>query len=209
MQRRRIKIGRDAGDERQHRAGGQAEGVEDRQHVEELVLAAEIDAGRGLRHVGQHVAVGQHDALGRAFRAGGEQDRRPVVGLARHQRLLPVQRAAQLVEERDGRANVLQIDDAHLLARAAATTLSSRPFSTKTREVRMVSTSRGAAGGQNVGGAGGEVDHRRHASGRHHGEEGHDARRSTSAASRRARGLRALAASASPPRIAAACKSRL
>ena len=115
--------------------------MEHRQRVEQLVLAAEIDAGRDLRDVGQHVAVRQHDALGQAFRARGEQDHRPVVGLARDQRLLPAQHAAQLVEGADRLADVFQIDDAHLLLRSAATTFSSRPFSTKAREVRMVSTS--------------------------------------------------------------------
>ena len=87
MQRRRIEIDRHAGNQRQHDAAGEAERVEDRQRVEQLVLAAEIDAGRALRDVGQHVAVRQHDALGQAFGAGGEQDHRPVVGLARDQRL--------------------------------------------------------------------------------------------------------------------------
>jgi hypothetical protein len=63
--------------------------MKDRQHVEQLVLAAEIDAGRGLRRIGQYITVRQHDAFRRSFRSGCEQDHRPIVGLARDQRLLP------------------------------------------------------------------------------------------------------------------------
>ena len=79
VQRRRIEIDPHAGDERQHEADRQPEGVEHRQDVEDLVGAAEIDPRRGLRRVRQHVAMGEHDALRHAFRARGEEDRGRVV----------------------------------------------------------------------------------------------------------------------------------
>ena len=43
MQRRRIEIDAHAGHQRQHQPDGEPERVEHRQHVEHLVLAAEVD----------------------------------------------------------------------------------------------------------------------------------------------------------------------
>ena len=93
VQRRGVEIDAHARDERQDQARRQPEGMEHGQHVEHLVGAPEIDAGRRLRGVRQHVAVREHDALGRALRAGGEEDRRAIVGAPLHQRLLGRQAA--------------------------------------------------------------------------------------------------------------------
>jgi hypothetical protein len=49
------------------------------------------------------------DVHGRPLRAGGEQDRGPVVGLAGNERHRGLEHAADLVERGDGRTNVLQI----------------------------------------------------------------------------------------------------
>ena len=146
--------------------------MEHRQHVEDLVLAAEVDAGARLGGVRQHVAVGQDHALGRALRARGEQDGGPVVGLARHQRGTGAHHAANLVEERDGGADVLQIDDRHLLGDrrhhvVEPALLHEHPRGQDGGDLG------GLAGRQDVGGAGREVDHRRHPAGRQEAEEGH------------------------------------
>ena len=111
VQGRGIEKDAHAEDQRQYHADGEPERMEHRQHVEHFVLAAEIDAGGALRGVRQHVAVGEHDALGHAFRAGREQDRGPIVGLALDQRFAGVEQAADLIAGRDAGANVLEIDD--------------------------------------------------------------------------------------------------
>ena len=109
--------------------------------------------------------------------------------LARHQRLLrSSQQPAQLVAERDGRRGCPR-------DRRSSTSLrerrrpasSSRPFSTKAREVTMVSSSAALQAASTFGGAGGEIDHRRHAAGRHQRREASPPRRWRSAASRRPR----------------------
>ena len=77
--------------------------MEQRQHVEQLVAAAEVDARFRLRHIGEDVAVGEDDAFRRTFGAGSEQDHRRIVGLARDQRTLRLAHAAQLVDKCDRR----------------------------------------------------------------------------------------------------------
>ena len=69
VQRRRIKIDAHAEDQRQHDPDGQPEGMEHRQDIEHFVFAAEIDAGRGLRGVCQHIAMGEYDTLRNALRS--------------------------------------------------------------------------------------------------------------------------------------------
>ena len=54
--------------------------MEQREHVEHLVLPAEVDTRGCLCGIGQHVAVGEHHALGRALGPRGEQYRRPIAG---------------------------------------------------------------------------------------------------------------------------------
>ncbi len=183
VQRRGIEIDAHAGDERQHEADRQAEGVEHRQHVEHLVAAAEIDARRGLRGVRQHVAVGEHDALRRAFRARGEQDRGRVVrACAATSGFLNAARPRSLSSDADaGRARPRDRRCAPSRA-SAPTSGSSFAFSTKAREVTMVVDLGRLAGGEDVGGAGREVDHRRHAAGRHRGRGSSRRRRWRSAA---------------------------
>ena len=116
--------------------------MEHRQHVEHLVARGRSRCARRLRAVRQHVAVGQHDALRRALRAGGEQDRRrsrracarPAAARTRNRprSLSPACRWSRgcLRDRRSGPR----------LRRAAASSWSSLPFSTKAREVRMVPT---------------------------------------------------------------------
>ena len=172
VQRRRIEIDLHAGDQRQDQPDRQSERMKHRQHVEHLVGAPEVDAGRGLRGVRQHVAVGQHDALGRALRSGREQDRGRVVGVALGERLFGGDQRAQLVGRRNRRAHVLQINDLHLRfdtadQRAELTLVDEGARRDDRRHLR------GPAGRQNVGGARREVDHRRHPAGRHQPDDRH------------------------------------
>ena len=76
VQRARIEDDLHAG--KQGREGGrrQPEGMEHRQRVQEDLLGAE-DGPHVIQHlagVGDQVEIGQHDALGRALGAGGEED---------------------------------------------------------------------------------------------------------------------------------------
>ena len=68
MQRRRIHEDRNAGQHRHHHPARQAEGMEHGQHVEHLVIGIGIDPRQRLCRIGEDVAVGEHDTLGRAFR---------------------------------------------------------------------------------------------------------------------------------------------
>ncbi len=114
VKRRRIEIDTHPGDQRQHQPDGEPERVEHGQHVEQLVLRTEVDARGSLRGIGQHVAMGEHDALRHALGARREQDGGPVVGLARDQRLARVQQATDLVAPGDGRPDILEVDELHL-----------------------------------------------------------------------------------------------
>ncbi|MND95954.1 hypothetical protein D3C80_882230 [compost metagenome] len=73
-----------AGHQRQQHAAGQAEGVEQRQRHHELVERGEVGHRAHLGDVGQQRVVRMHHALGLAFRAGGEQHQRGIVGLLGH-----------------------------------------------------------------------------------------------------------------------------
>ena len=141
MQRRRIEVDRHAGNQRQHDAAGEAERMEDRQRIEHLVFAAEIDPGRALRDVGEDVAVGKHDALRQAFGAGGEKDHAPVVGLARDQRFVRTSTGREAYRAYRSLGGCLPDRRCARPFASCATRFSSRPFSTKTREVRIVSIS--------------------------------------------------------------------
>ncbi|CDX61376.1 hypothetical protein MPL1032_390012 [Mesorhizobium plurifarium] len=114
--------------------------------------------------------MGEHHALGRAFRAGGEQDRCRIVRLARHSRRRLAQQAEQLVLEADRGPQIVEPDDVD----RAADLLHHRP------ELCLLDESaRGQhgphlgrlAGRQDVRRTGGEVDHRRHLAGRHDAEQ--------------------------------------
>ncbi len=173
VQGRRIEIDRHARDQRQDRARRHPERVEHRQHVEQLVAAAEVDACCGLRSVRQHVAVGEHDALGSALGARCEQDHRRFVGLAGHERVLEPHQPPQLVARGDLCPQVLEVDDAH----------GRRELRHHRVELALLDEHTGGDDGRNlrrlasredVGGTGGEVDHRRHAPRRHHAEDGDD-----------------------------------
>ena len=80
VQRRRIQKRADAGEQRQQQAAGQPEAVEHGQRVEDDVLRADVDDRRQLMTVREQVAVAQHDALRRAFRARREEHDRRIVG---------------------------------------------------------------------------------------------------------------------------------
>ena len=172
VQRRRIEIDADAGNERQHHTNREPERVEHREHVEHLVLAPEVDAGGGLGGIRQHVAVGQHDALRHAFGARGEEDGGPIVGLAGHQRLVIVHEAAELVGKRDGRADVIEIDDTHLVRDRGDQLIEPRLLDEYARRYDGLELGRFAAR-QNIRRTGGEVDHRRDAARRHQRQERH------------------------------------
>ena len=63
VQRGGVEVDADARNQRQDEADREPERMEQRQHVEHLVGAAEVDARFRLRRIGEHVAVGQDDAL--------------------------------------------------------------------------------------------------------------------------------------------------
>ena len=67
---------------RQECSARQAKRMEHRQGVQDPVGRVEVDPRRHLSAVGQEVAVAQRHALGRAFRSGGEEDRRGLVRIA-------------------------------------------------------------------------------------------------------------------------------
>jgi len=195
MQWRRIEIDPHARDERQHDAHRQPEGVEDRQDVEHLVGPTEVDPGGGLRRICQHVAVGKDDAFGRALGAGGEQDRGPIVRLALHQRLAGAEERADLVAKADRRADILQVHDRDLGGELLDQRAEFAAFHEDARGDDRLQLGR-LAGRQDIGRAGGEVDHRRHAPGRHQSVSASPPHRWRSAASRRSAFLRLQAASA-------------
>ena len=152
MERRGIEIDADAEDERQDEADREAEGVEERQHVEDLVGAAEVDPRRALGGIGEDVAVGEDDALRHALGAGGEEDRGGIVGArGRASGRVADEEAAEPVEEGHAGADILEVDDLDLRRSSAATRVTSLAFSTKAREVTMVFTSAARAGGEDVG----------------------------------------------------------
>ena len=67
VQRRWIKINRDAGDERHQQARGQAERMEDREGVEDFVGAVAGDAREALSAIRENVPVREHDAFRRTL----------------------------------------------------------------------------------------------------------------------------------------------
>ena len=83
MQRRGVKEEAGAGQDGQQGAGGETERMEDGQGVEHLVVYREIDHRTNLRDVGENGTMRQHDPLGLAFRAGGEQHHRRFVRCGR------------------------------------------------------------------------------------------------------------------------------
>ena len=113
VQRRGVHVDGDAAQHRQEHGAGEAEAVEHRQGVEHLVELVEVDPGADLGAVGEEIAVAQHDPLGPALRARGEQDHRRILVLdaagpmdaAGEQTL---QKAAQPVAGGDLVAQVLQ-----------------------------------------------------------------------------------------------------
>jgi hypothetical protein len=175
MQRRRVEIGRHAGNQRQYDAAHEAERVKRRQRHEQPVLAAEIDARFGLRDVREHVAMGQHHAFGNAFGAGGEQDHGPIVRLARDQRLFRPQRAARACRRSSRFCECLPDKRCAPAARSAATSFSSRAFSTKACAVRMVSTCAARQAPRTLAAPAGEVDHGRDTPAGHQRQHGHHA----------------------------------
>ena len=65
-----------ARDQRQQGADRQAEAMEHGQGIEQHIARIKVDMGPHLGHIGQDIGVGKRHALGLAFGAGGEQDRR-------------------------------------------------------------------------------------------------------------------------------------
>ena len=111
VQGRRVQEHGDAADQRHQQSGRQAERVEHRQRVEHLVRTVAGHTRQALRAVGQQVAMRQHYALGRALRTRGEQDCGRRVGIDLDLRFAAGQKAFDLVRERDGRADIFEIDN--------------------------------------------------------------------------------------------------
>ena len=117
--------------------------------------------------------MGQHDALGRALRARGEQNRRPIIGRAPGKWLLPAEEPAQLVGDRDGFADVLEIDDPDLRLHLRDQIFEPALLDEGARGDDSIDL-RGTAGGKHIGGAGSEVNQSRHAPGRHRRQQSDD-----------------------------------
>ena len=86
--------------------------MEDRQRIEADVGEPQIEAGFDLGDVGEEIGVRQRHALWRAFRAGGEQHDRRIVGLGPCERGPGAQRGAEFIHRRRAGAHVLEPDDA-------------------------------------------------------------------------------------------------
>ena len=165
VQRRGIEEGPGAGEKRQQQPAGQPEGVEDRQGVEDHVGRVEVDPRRELVAVGQDVGVAEHHALGRALGAGGEEHHRRVPGIAA--RAVPAEaqqgpapEAEQLVAQAQALAQVLQVDQLDLFGEGGRDLFQARHLDEAPRGVDGPDLGR-PAGGQQVGRAGGEVEHGR------------------------------------------------
>ena len=158
VQRRRIEIDLHSGHQAEHQAAGEAEGVEDRQRVEGDVGRGEIVAGEDLADVGEDVGVGQHDALRHALRTRSEQHRRGVVGLARIKRATAIEDGAQLVGRSSLVAEILQPNEARF-AFQLPHELFELAFLDEAARAQHDADACGAAGGDEVEGAGGEVQH--------------------------------------------------
>ena len=85
--------------------------MEHGQGVEHFVGAVTGNAGERLRAVGQQIAMREHDALRRAFRAGREQDGGGRVGIDFDLWLAASKHAFDFVGKGDRGADVFEIDD--------------------------------------------------------------------------------------------------
>jgi len=206
LERRWVEGDRRAGEEREHRPGGEAVAVEDRQRVEDDVRRFERDEGVDLRHVRDDVAVREDDALRQALRARREEDearrvRRDVRG--DEARRLEARKRAQLVEDRELFADVFQIDDLDMLGELFDQLLELADLDELPRRDDRADLGR-LEGAFHGSGAGGEVQHRRRAAGRHQGEHGDDG-----AGARRQEDADVLAALRAPGERAAEGEGRL
>ena len=160
VQRRGVHVDRNASEQRHHHSAGQPERVEHRQHVEHLVIGVGIDPGQRLRRIREDVAMGQHHALGRAFRARGEQHDSRIVGLAGDARRGACEQALDLVGRTDRGADVLEIDDAGLCGDRGHQLVELALLDEGLRREHGLDL-RGLHGGEDVDRAGREVEHRR------------------------------------------------
>ena len=80
MERGRIEEDINAADQRQERADGEAEGVKEREAIEEAIQVREVGDSQHLANVGEEIDVRQFDALGHAFGTAGKQDDGGVLG---------------------------------------------------------------------------------------------------------------------------------
>ena len=108
----------------------------------------------------EDVAVGENDALRRAFRSGGEDDHRRIVRRPLGEWSLRQEEARDPVEQPDLQTHVLEIDERDAIAEIGDEAI----------ELGLLDESAGgddrlhlcgAASGRDVRAAGGEVDHRR------------------------------------------------
>ena len=110
--------------------------------------------GEALRGVGEDVAVGQHHALGHAFRARREEDDGGIVAAgAPRAGAVPARMPAILSPRPIAGAHVLQVDDAHVLLELGDEGGQAAPCSTNARDVSDHRDAGGAAGRLDVGGA--------------------------------------------------------
>ena len=81
VERRGIEEGAHTREHGQHGAGGESEGMEHRQGIEDDVMGGEVDARESLEAVCLDVAMREDDALGHAFGARGEEDHCRRIGI--------------------------------------------------------------------------------------------------------------------------------
>ena len=136
--------------------------MEHRQRIEADVGKPEIEARSDLSNVGEKIGVRQRHALGRAFRAGGEQHDRRIVRLALGERRTRLKRGAQLVHRRCAGAHFLKPDDARTRFDRLDLRLQFALLDERARGQHQTDASLLARRDQIVC-AGGEVEHRRHA----------------------------------------------
>ena len=110
--------------------------------------------------------------FGRAFGSRREQDRGGIVGRAPHQRPFRFAQPAQLVGESDPGPHVLEIGEGDV-GREPLDQLFEMGLLDEGARGHDRPDVGGLAGGAHIHQAGGEVDHRGHAAGRHQGEDRH------------------------------------
>ena len=173
VERRGVEEEPDADQQRQDGAAGQPIGVEDRQHVEQLVFRRQREAGLHLPGVGGEVAAGEHHRLRRPFRPRGEQDDRRLVGVLRGQRPAPHQRGRELLHLGDAGPHIFQPDELRAGIFSRRHDVVEAGLGDEGARRNDGTHDRRADGRRYIGRTGRVVDHRRDPSGRQQADQRH------------------------------------